>query len=59
MSIQQKESGRKISDKWALMHRQVEEQPSKKPKTGGDKSAVAIMKKCATVGLRITGSHNL
>ena len=35
-------------------HWKVEEEPHKKPKKGGDKSAVAFFEKCTKVGLRIS-----
>ena len=50
----QKESRRKFGNKCSFMHRQVEGQPNKKPKKGGDKSAVGYIERCATVGLRIS-----
>ena len=39
--------------KCSYAHRQVDEQPSKKSKKNGDKSAVAMLK--ITIGLRISG----
>ena len=39
-----KESGRKFGDKCSFMHRQFEDQLSKKPKKDGDKNAVATLK---------------
>ena len=38
------ENGRKFGDKCSYAHRQDDEQPSKKSKKNGDKSAVAILK---------------
>ena len=38
------EPGCKFCDKCSLAHRQVEGQPSKKPTTDGDRSAVTILK---------------
>ena len=38
------ESGCKFGAECSFAHRQVEDQPNKKPKTGGDKSAAAIVK---------------
>ena len=47
------ESGCRFEDKCSYAHRQVEEQPSKRSKRNGDKSAVAMLKKheffCRTV----------
>ena len=39
------ENGCKFGDKCSWAHRQVDEQPSKKSKKNGDKSAVAMLKK--------------
>ena len=39
------ESGCRFEEKCSDAHRQVDEQPSKKSKTNGDKSAVAMLKK--------------
>ena len=36
-------------------HRQVDEQPSKKSQTNGDKIAVAFSEEYTTIGLRISG----
>ena len=44
------ESGCKFGDKCSFAHRQVEGQPSKKPKKDGDKSAVAILKDTRHLG---------
>ena len=49
------ESGCEFGDKCSFAHRQVEGQPSKKPKKDGDKSAAAIMKDSTMIGLRISG----
>ena len=38
------ENGCKLGDKCSYAHRQVDEQPSKKSRKNGDKSAVAILK---------------
>ena len=48
-------SGRKFGAECSFPHWKVEEQPNKKPKKGDDKSAVAVVKKCTTVELCITG----
>ena len=45
-----KESGCKFGDKCAFVHRQVEDQPSKKPKKMSDKSAVAKLKSARQLG---------
>ena len=42
--IYKSESGCKFGDKCSFAHRQVEDQPSEKPKKDGDKSAAAIVK---------------
>ena len=47
------ESGCRFGDKCSCAHRQVDEQPSKKSKTNGDKSAEA--EKYTTIGFRISG----
>ena len=44
-----------FGNKCSCPHRNVEEQPKKKPKNDGDKNAVAILTRCATVELRIAG----
>ena len=44
------ESGCKFGEKCSFAHRQVEGQPSKKPKKDGDKSAVAIVKDVRPLG---------
>ena len=44
------ESGCKFGDKCSFAHRQVEGQPSKKPKKDGDKSAVAVLKDVRQLG---------
>ena len=44
------ENGCKFGDKCSHAHRQVDEQPSKKSKKNGDKSAVAILKKTRQLG---------
>ena len=60
------ENGCRFWEKCSYVHRQVEEQPSKRFKKNGDKSAVAMLKKNATcyecllikyttIGLRISG----
>ena len=38
------ESGRRFGEKCSYAHRQVEEQPSKRSKKNGDKSALAMLK---------------
>ena len=38
-------SGCKFGEKCSYAHRQIDEQPSKRSKTNGDKSAVAMLKK--------------
>ena len=43
-NFSQSKSGCKFGNKCSFPHRKVEEQPNKKPKKGGDKSAVAIVK---------------
>ena len=45
-----KKKGCKFGDKCTFIHRQVEDQPSKKPKKDGDKSAVAILKDARQMG---------
>ena len=40
--------------KCSYAHRQVDEQPSKRAKKNGDKSAVAMLKIYTTIGLRIS-----
>ena len=49
------ENGCKFGDKCSYAHRQVDEQPSKKYKTNGDKIAVAVLKNTRQIGLRISG----
>ena len=49
------ESGCRCGEKCSYAHRQVDEQPSKRAKKNGDKSAVAMLKKYTTIGLRISG----
>ena len=51
-TLQKKESGCKFGNKnkCVLMHRQVEDQPSKKPKKDNDKSAVAMLKDARHLG---------
>ena len=44
------ENGCKFGDKCSYAHRQVDEQPSKKSKTNGDKIAVAILKNTRQLG---------
>ena len=44
------ENGCKFGDKCSYAHRQVDEQPSKKFKTNGDKIAVAMLKKTRQLG---------
>ena len=44
------ESGCKFGNKCSFPHRNVEEQPNKKPKEGGDKNAVAILKDVRQLG---------
>ena len=44
MSIDQSESGCKFGTECSFPHSKVEKQPNKKPKKGGDKSAVAFVK---------------
>ena len=44
------ENGCKLGDKCSYAHRQVDEQPSKKSKTNGDKIAVAILKNTRQLG---------
>ena len=49
--------GCRFGEKCSYAHRQVEEQPSKKSKKNGDKSAVAFFffENYTTIGLRIPG----
>ena len=49
------ENGCRFGEKCSYAHRQVEEQPSKRSKENGDKSAVAMLQKYTTIGLRISG----
>ena len=44
------ESGCKFGDKCSFAHRKVEEQPNKKPKKDGDKSAVAMIERARQLG---------
>ena len=44
------ESGCKFEEKYSYVHRQVEEQPSKKSQKNGDKSAVAMLKSTRQLG---------
>ena len=44
------ENGCKLGDKCSYAHRQVDEQPSKKSKKNGDKSAVAMLKSTRQLG---------
>ena len=44
------ESGRRFGEKCSYAHRQVEEQPSKRSKKNGDKSAVAMLKSTRQLG---------
>ena len=44
------ENGCRFGEKCSYAHRQVEERPSKKSKTNGDKSAVAILKNTRQLG---------
>ena len=55
VTLKQTESGCKFGNKCSFPHRKVEGQPSKKPKKGGDKNAVAFFERCATVGLCTSG----
>ena len=48
--FQKSESGFKFGDKRFAAHRQVEGQPSKKPKKDGDKSAVLVLKDARQLG---------
>ena len=50
MSTSKSESGCKFGNQCSFPHRKVEEQPNKKPKKGGDKSAVAILKDVRQLG---------
>ena len=62
------ENGCRFGEKCSYVHRQVEEQPTKRSKKNGDKSAVAMLKrnratcyeclliKYTTIGLRIPGN---
>ena len=49
-------NGCKFGEKCSYAHRQVDEQPSKRSKKNGDKSAVAMLKIYTTIGLR-TSRH--
>ena len=44
-------SGCQFGEKCSYAHRQVDEQPSKRSKKNGDKSAVAMLKKYTTIGV--------
>ena len=44
------ESGCKFGQECSFLHCKVEEQPNKKPKKGGDKSAVAVVKAVRQLG---------
>ena len=44
------ESGCKFCKKWSFAYRQVEDQPSKKPKKDGDKNAAALLKDSRQLG---------
>ena len=48
------ENGRRFGEKCSYAHRQLDEQPSKRSKKNGDRSAVAMLKKYTTIGLRIS-----
>ena len=48
-------SGCRFWEKCSQAHRQVDEQPSKRSKKNGDKSAVAMLKSTPTIGLFIPG----
>ena len=49
------ENGCRFREKCSYAHRQVEEQPSKKTKKNGDKSAVAILKNTRQLGCVFSG----
>ena len=53
------ESGCKFGDEYSFARRQVEGQPSKKPKKDGDISAVAILKDAPQLGCVFQGRWNL
>ena len=49
------ENGCRFGEKCSYAHRQVDEQPSKRSKKNGDKSAVAMLKSTRHFGFRISG----
>ena len=51
--VQVRERMQLLVKKSSYAHRQVDEQPSKKSKKNGDRSAVAMLKNYTTIGLRI------
>ena len=51
----QTKSGCRFGEKCSCAHSQVDEQPSKRSKKNDDKSAVAVLKKYTTIGLRFPG----
>ena len=53
--LHKSEMGCKFGDKCSFPHRKVEEQPNKRPKKGGDKSAVAVVKGVRQLELCIRG----
>ena len=55
MSIYESESGCKFGEKCSFAHRQVEGQPTNKPKKDSEKNAVAILKDARRLDLRISG----
>ena len=50
MSILQNRIGMHICEKCSFVHRQVADQPSKKPKGDGDNNAVALLKDSRQLG---------
>ena len=48
------ENGCRFVEKCSYAHRQVDEQPSKRSKKNGDKSAVANIENYMTIGLRLS-----
>ena len=50
VSFRKSESGCKFGAECSFPHWKVEEQPNKRPKKGGDKSAVAIVKSVRQLG---------
>ena len=48
------EKGCRFGEKCSCAHRQVDEQPSKRSKNNGGKSAVAMLKNYTTIGLRMS-----